>query len=317
MTALPVVGDGGMMMLNHPWGDPLFGRDIGYLRAIKFDPRKRVEKRPMLTKRPGGLHRNMDWNVIEVINGSDMSELMQTRVLWHSLLAQGFIAPGTGNSDSHGMTDGQLGWARNWVQDVDDGRRLLGGDVRRRDSRRQARRGQRHRRARRALRPRRRLQADSSRTGDELKITVKRAAVDSRRGSSRRDVEGHADHREGAAAAGDPFGNETTRYSARSRSTLTKDDFVIVEAGMRYPLAADLDDDGVPDTTDNNRDGVVDLPRCRSRRSIRPLVAPPDPVDPADPRSLITRMTPGAWPEGFANPLLVDVDGNGWTPPGL
>ena len=58
----------------------------------------------------------MDWNVIEIINGSDMSELMQGRTLWHSLLAQGYIAPGAGNSDSHGMTDDHLGWARNWVR---------------------------------------------------------------------------------------------------------------------------------------------------------------------------------------------------------
>src|SRR5690606_19442952 len=56
------------------------------------------------------------WNVIEIINGGDMSEMMQTRTLWHSLLAQGYLAPGTGNSDSHSMTDDQLGWARNWVQ---------------------------------------------------------------------------------------------------------------------------------------------------------------------------------------------------------
>src|SRR5690606_7949909 len=46
---------------------------------------------------------------------SDATELMKARVVWHSLLAQGFVVTGAGNSDSHSMTDQQLGWARNWV----------------------------------------------------------------------------------------------------------------------------------------------------------------------------------------------------------
>ena len=82
----PLVGDGGMMMLNHPWGEPLFGRDQGYLRAIKFDPRVPIGERSPLLQRPAGHHRNLDWTIIEIINGSDMSELMQARTLWHALL---------------------------------------------------------------------------------------------------------------------------------------------------------------------------------------------------------------------------------------
>jgi hypothetical protein len=32
---------------------------------------------------------------------------------------------------------------------------------------------------------------------------------------------------------------------------------------------------------------------------------------------LVSRVAPHAWPEGFTNPLFIDVDGNGWTAPGL
>lgn len=317
MVALPgSAGEDGMMMLNHPWGDPLFGRDIGYLRAIKFDPRKRVENQPMMVKRPGGFHRNMDWNVIEIINGSDMSEMMQSRVLWHSLLAQGFITPGTGNSDSHGMTDGQLGWARNWVQtsttvigfssakfdaDIREGKLVAGNGIVVLVE--LAGRGVGFRPVHPA-------------PGDKLKITVKAPPwipVEEVRLVTSKGTQIVASE----LPQPDPFGTETTRYTGEVALALDKDDFVIVEAGMHYPLAADLDNDGVPDTTDNNRDGVVNFEDIATGEDIGPLIALPDPVDPADPRYLITRITPGAWPEGFANPLLVDVDGNGWTPPGL
>ena len=37
------------------------------------------------------------------------------------------------------------------------------------------------------------------------------------------------------------------------------DAWIVVETGMKLPLSADLeDDDGLPDTTDNNGDGRVD-----------------------------------------------------------
>ena len=84
-----------------------------------------------------------------------------------------------------------------------------------------------------------------------------------------------------------------------------------------YPLAADLDDDGVVDTTDNNGDGRVDEDDVEEDEDTGPLVAPPDPTDPADRRYLLTRLVPGAWPEGFTNPVFIDVDGAGWIAPGL
>jgi hypothetical protein len=320
----PLIGEGGMRMLNHPWGEPLFGRDQGYLRAINFDPRVPIDDRSRLLASPAGGHRNIDWNLIEIINGGDMSEMMQARTLWHALLAQNFIAPGAGNSDSHGITDGQLGWARNWVQvatqvvgfdagmfdaAVRDGRMIAGNGIVVLVEVGPAigtRRGL-------GLTPHVAAPTDivDITVNASPWIPVEEVRIVTSQGTrvlARLDV------------VTDPLGTDVRRYHAQvplAELVSGRDDFLIVEAGMSFPLAADLDDDGVLDTTDNNRDGVVDDADVEEDEDVGPLQAPPDPTDPADPRFLITRIVPGAWPEGFANPLLIDVDGNGWTPPGL
>jgi hypothetical protein len=315
----PLVGDDGMMMINHPWADSQFGRDLGYLRAINYDPRLpiRAGANAALLRRPGGLARNVDWNAIEVLNGSGVGELMRARTLWFSLLAQGVIAPGTGNSDSHGLIDGQLGWARNWVQ---ASTQVVGFDPRRLN---------------RAVREGRMIagtgvvvlveivRADGTRrglgftphvlqTGDVLDVTVKAAPwipVDEVRIATSRGTTVVA---QGASA-------DLVRFHLQLplATLVDRDDFIVVEAGLAYPLAADLDDDGVLDTTDNNGDGRVDEDDVEADEDTGPLVAPPDPIDPADRRFLLTRLVPGAWPEGFANPVFIDVDGGGWTAPGL
>jgi hypothetical protein len=122
------------------------------------------------------------------------------------------------------------------------------------------------------------------------------------------------------AQPSDPFGTAgVLRFSGKVliADLISRDDFVIVEAGLPYPLLADLDDDGVGDTTDNNRDGVVDASDVEEDEDTGPAEAPLDPEDPADPRYWMTRVVPRSFPAGFANPVLIDVDGDGWTPPGL
>lgn len=322
----PLVGDDGMMMLNHPWGEPQFGRDLGYLRAIKFDPRVPIDDRSRLVARPRGQRRNLDWNVIEIINGADASELMQARTLWHSLLAQGYLAPGAGNSDSHGMTDDQLGWARNWVQAptqvagfdaaafdaaVRDGRMIAGNGIVVLVE------------VGSAAGPRRGLGFTPYVPGpdDVVDITVKAAPwipVQQVRVVTSRGTQVIAE----VPRAVDPFGTEVVRYHAQvPLASLVdpsgRDDFLIVEAGMAYPLAADLDDDGVLDTTDNNGDGHVDAADVEDDEDVGPLQMPLAPSDPADDLFLLSQLATGAWPEGFANPIFIDVDGSGWTPPGL
>jgi hypothetical protein len=319
----PLVGDDGMMMLNHPWSGALNGRHQGYLNAIKFDPRVPIGPGSRLLERPAGQHRNLDWSIIEIINGGDMTELMQARPLWHSLLAQGYIVPGAGNSDSHGITDDALGWARNWVQ-ADT--QVIGFDAHTFDA---------------ALRDGRMIAGNGvvvlvevgppngprrglgftpyhPQPGDVIAITVKAAPwvpVQEVRIVTSKGTQVIAQ----VPRPANPFGTDVIRYKGQLpiASLVAADDFLIVEAGMAYPLAADLDNDGVLDTTDNNGDGVVDQDDVAKDEDTGPLQPPADPTDPGDIRFLITQLVRGAWPEGFANPIFVDLDGNGWTPPGV
>ncbi len=328
----PLVGAHGVAQLNHPWSDPQSGRDLGYLRAIDFDPRLPVDDRAsnnwMLLDRPGGPdhHRNLDWSAIEVMNGADQVEHQKARVLWLSLLAQGFVAPGTGNSDSHGLTDAQLGWARNWV---DAGTTVIGFDADAFDDAVRAGKlvagngivvtveiGTAMQRRGLGLAP------YVVKPGDQLFITVRAAPwvpVDEVRIVTSEGTRVLAKGSELAQPV-DPFGVAgIVRYEASVpvSSYVTRDDFLIVEAGLPFPIAGDLDDDGVPDTSDNNGDGVVDKRDVEPDEDTGPFTPTRDPIDRDDPRYWVTRVVPGAWPIGFANPLILDVDGNGWTPPGL
>jgi hypothetical protein len=253
--------------------------------------------------------------------------MQKARVLWSSLLAQGFVAPGAGNSDSHSLNDNQLGWARNWVDAgttvgafdpnkfnsaVRDGRFVAGNGVIV-----LVEIGQ-------ATGPRRGLGLTPyiPVAGDSVFITVLAppwVPVDEVRLVTSKGTEVLARGNE-LMQPPDPLGTAgTVRYRASFplAGRFAADDFFFVEAGLTYPLAADLDDDGVPDTTDNNGDGVVDELDVDPDKDAGPIQPPPDPTNPADPRFLITRVVRGAYPMGFANPILVDVDGNGWTPPGL
>ncbi|MDQ3367670.1 MAG: CehA/McbA family metallohydrolase [Myxococcota bacterium] len=324
----PLVGADGMMMLNHPWDEPVFGRDLGYLRAIEYDPRVPITEGSTLLKRPAGGHRNLDWNLIEIINGADAAELQKARVLWFALLAQGFVVPGTGNSDSHGLTDAQLGWARNWVDA--GGMTAATFDARRFD---------------------RAIQAGKLVAGTGIVVTATVGPPDGPRVAVGLtpyvpgpddvleinvrappwvpvdEVRVVTSRGERVLAAGpmllrvgDPFGTAgVQRYQTyvQLADLVDRDDFIVVEAGLPYPLAADLDDDGVPDTSDNNGDGVVDERDVEEDEDTGPIGAPPDPENPLDPRWALTRVVPGAWPRAFVTPILIDRAGDGWDPPGL
>jgi hypothetical protein len=99
----------------------------------------------------------------------------------------------------------------------------------------------------------------------------------------------------------------------------------------------------VPETTDNDGDGKVDLAdvaeaaradcyacpsadkRCKpgdlkgsGPSSCGPLDEPPAPADDTDARFHFNAVTPGGFPLAFTNPLLLDRDGDGkFTGPGL
>lgn len=327
--------DVGIHMLNHPWDETVFGRDLGYLRAIGFDPRVPIPEVDdgsnngvLMRGLPGG-KRNIDFDLVELQNGGTLTQVLKTRPLWFSLLSQGFVRVAGASSDSHSMSDAQLGYGRTWV-DIDrdfslfdpvlfnfrlkEGRAVGGngafilaalgtgaGD----------RRGPR-------------LEPYVPSGGDTLEIEVRAApwipVTEIRLVTS-----------SGARvlASGDELTHPASPLAAgpvvRYRATVPldqivsgRDDWFIIEAGLPLFQAADLDDDGVPDTTDNNGDGVIDAADIADPEDDSgPLASPADPSDRADPRYYMTRVVPGGWPYSFTNPFFVDLAGDGWDAPGL
>ena len=342
----PLIGPDGVVMLNHPWDEPQFGRDLGYLRAIEFDPRRPIPPAPdgssngMLLEAPGGGRRNIDFDVVELQNGAGVEQYLRARVVWAALIGGGHVRAAASSSDSHSLADAQLGYGRTLVAPVAAGAgagapfdpatfepaafnralregRTAGGNgvvvIARIVSGAGARGVS--------------LWPHALSPGDLLEIEVRAppwipvtevrvlssAAPDGR-------VVASADELDHPA---DPLGTAgvvrwTGSIPLAELVAGAGDDWIAIEAGLPLPAVADLDDDGVPDTTDNDGDGVID------ERDIEdpdddggPLRQPADPLDRSDPRGPMTRVVPGAWPLGFTGPLLIDRDGGGWNPPGL
>ncbi|MBK7197784.1 MAG: PHP domain-containing protein [Myxococcales bacterium] len=327
----PLIGADGVRMINHPWDEPQFGRDLGYLRAIGFDPRRPVPTTDdgtpngALARRPGGGHANLDWDALEVGNGAGADEWQKNRLLWFALASAGHPVVGTANSDSHGLRDNQLGWGRTWVE---AGTPIGATDAAGFD---------------RALKagkvvagsgvfiavtigppgaPRRGLGLAPvvPQPGDVVTIEVRAAPwipVTSVRAVTSRGERALAADLVGPA---DPFGVDgVVRWRGEvplAELVAGADDWLVIEAGLPPPRYADLDDDGVPDTGDNDGDGDVDLDDVEPDEDVGPIANPPDPTDPADPRFVMTRLVPESWPYGFTGLLLIDVAGDGWTAPG-
>lgn len=327
----PLIGADGVRMINHPWDEPTFGRDLGYLRAIEFDPRAPIPARDdgtangTLARTPAGGHANLAWDVMEVQNGAGADEWMKTRTLWFALIGAGHPVPGAANSDSHGLRDNQLGWGRTWVE---VGAELASTTPATFD---------------RALKagavcagsgvfievtvgpsgaPRRGLSLAPvvPRPGDVVAITVRAAPwipVTQVRAVT---AAGERVLVSDLPAPADPFGTEgVVRWRgelALAELVVGADDWIVIEAGLPPPPYADLDGDGVLDTGDNDGDGVVDARDVEEDEDVGPIENPPDPEDESDPRFHMTRVVPRSWPIGFTSPLLVDLAGDGWDPPG-
>lgn len=321
----PLLAPSGLAMMNHPWEDAQTGRDLGWLRAVKWDPREPLPaaddgtRAGLLVRRPAGGRSNLAVELIEVLNGRSIVRYQQHRVLWDALTAQGHVFAGTANSDSHGLTDAQVGWPRNLVRapaPFDEEAFLaalrrgevvgtngpvleatLGGVAP-------------------ALEP-------ISPGGDTTVVVRVRAAPWIPTQTVVLRVNGVEVARETLAAAPDPLGDapidDEVSFDLAPWLAAGDDVWVSVEAGLfPLPAVADLDDDGVPETTDNDGDGDVDLGDVEPGEDAGPFLDPPcpEPWD-DDPRVHLCAVEPGTWPIAFTNPWLVDVDGDGtWRAPG-
>ncbi len=100
-----------ILQLNHPLGSGLAFSLESYLSHLgvagePFDPSVALSATQnaalIETSGDSGL-RDIDFDVIELLNGPSMDNYRLTRAAWFSLILQGELRPGTANSDSHDL----------------------------------------------------------------------------------------------------------------------------------------------------------------------------------------------------------------------
>jgi hypothetical protein len=315
--------------LNHPWAASEFGRDLGFPRAIHLDLRVPLPASDDGTNagiyvRRHGAFGNGDHDSQEVMNGSQNDLFLAYRAFWFYLLDQGIVKVGTANSDSHSLTDNTIGTPRTIVYtqtragtafDVGAFNRALkagrafgtNGPII--DAVLQDDAGN-HDFGSAPIRPG---------ANARLRIVVSAApwvAVE----EVRVIVNGQVVRTIAANPQPDPFG---TTGLLRVDATVpladvltgSGDAWIVIEAGHKLPLAGDLGGgltdgpDGVPDTTDNNGDGVVDQADVAEGSDYGPLKGAPEPPR-DDPRWHFFQLN-GGHPLAFTNPFLIDRNGNG------
>ncbi len=361
--------DTGVIQLNHPWADVEFGRDLGFPRAIGTrltDPLPRVfdGTGPSLFSRvpDGATFANSDYDAQEVMNSTNSELLLAYRALWFYYLNQGIVKVGTANSDSHSLTDSVLGTPRNIVRtDVTVARWdevAFNADVKQghvmgtngplitaviRDGARTLDPGVA------AITPAAdailEIAVDSPAwvPVQQVRVVVNGSSVLIRPDAIDRTnnfLQPGLIHRLTASVA-----LSTLLPGTR---TSTKDAWIVVEAGAALAATADLDCDGVPDTTDNNGDGDVDYrdvdrngdgvvsatdvdgvsgPQpCQAaygqdasveRPDVGPMVYAQPARNDFDNGYAFSVMTPGSFVYAFTNPFVIDRNGDGYQGPGL
>ncbi|HEX8437095.1 CehA/McbA family metallohydrolase [Archangium sp.] len=324
-----------LAQLNHPWSDAEFGRDLGYPRALALNTLKNLPARDdgtnagMYVRAPKGGFANNGQHAQEVMNGTQNDMLLPYRAFWFYGLGQGQLVTGTANSDSHSLTDNTVGLPRNIV--YTETRPGPGFDTARFNA---------------ALKS----GASFGTNGPVIEATVDTATGPRRYGLTPLVPSADAKLRLKVSAAPwvpveevriivngsvvktldasalshptDPFGAEgLVRYEGTlalsELVTRAGDAWLVVEAGRRLPPAADFGGpggegpDGIPDTGDNNGDGVADRNDIAKGASYGPLKTPTPPSSEADPVFHFAQVVTGGYPMAFTNPFLLDRNGNG------
>jgi hypothetical protein len=356
MDGLFQLDTAGVRQLNHPYQVAKLGRDQGYAKAIGYDPTTPIPKAPAdgytfaanaLARTPPdpttggpGRHQNMGWDVEEVMTGASRADWLRYRALWFSLLNQGFLHAGTANSDSHSLSVERIGYPRNLVWGKHDKTNLgnaseltaFDDDVRAGhlegtngpflDVNIDDGTGTLYRSDLRApittLTPAATLNVTVTAAPwipvDEVRVFVngveRPIPVDQvRLFSSGVQVENTFQGTDaGALDVSSKFlaGNSdhlsiTPNYTPLIKIPLASllpgsgDAWIVVEAGMTQTTPPDTDGDGLPDLPGTDVPMRVD----------------------GDERFDVEAIAPGVWPTAFTNPFLLDLDGGGWTAPGL
>lgn len=320
--------DVGVIQLNHPWGGLQFGRDFAWPTAIGLDttlplPTRDDGSGPALFLRtpPGARHSNADYDVQEVMNGTNNAVFQQYRRVWHYLLNEGVVRGGTANSDSHSLTDNVLGTPRTLVwtdQTIGAGFDLAAFDESVREGRMLGTNGPVLEVSMGGRTP---SLTPFAASGEPLRVRVTAAPwvpIDEVRILVNGEV---VETLQPDVVPRDPFGTaDLERLDTTVDLDLPSGDaWIVVEAGARLVENADLDCNGIPDTGDNDGNGKIDWrdvadlteqPTTTCYDTVGPLLEPARP-EWGSPGFLFERVTPGGHPMAFTNPLLIDGDGDG------
>lgn len=106
IRALPT---GALLQLNHPRSRSGDVKDLNFFTHLSVSgepfqptlPLSAAPNRTLLERDPGGGLRDLDFDLIEVMNGHSMRQFLMTRADWYALLLQGEFRPAVANSDSH------------------------------------------------------------------------------------------------------------------------------------------------------------------------------------------------------------------------
>jgi hypothetical protein len=100
LQSLRGLGDDVVVQINHPRA-----AGIGYFATAGLDVRALTAPANM----------SMDFDAVEVLNGKRVAEVEVLLADWFWLLARGRAVTAVGNSDSHGIVDGEVGFARTYL----------------------------------------------------------------------------------------------------------------------------------------------------------------------------------------------------------
>jgi len=307
----------GIRQVNHPFSETKLGRDQGFMRMIQYDPRTPIAPHAsfaadVLLRAPGGKHRNLDWDVQEVMTGASRRDWLRYRTIWFSLLSQGILRAGAANSDTHSLSVERVGYPRNLVFGMNDRHSFsleqFDADVR--------------------------AGHMVGTNGPIIEATVDDGTGKTLSPSLTPFPADPANARLTVSVTAAPWIPVTEVRifvnGAQVRTIAVGDFFSAVDhfgaqpasAKLTVPLAtllpaqgdawlvveAGLEQETPPDDEDGKSDGLPDLSDAD---------LPTRPRDTTDPRFDVEAVAPGIWPAAFTNPFLLNLDGGDWVAPGL
>ncbi len=339
--------DIGVVQLNHPVGGLQFGRNYGWISATGMTMTEPPQEdydgtgQSLLLHTPDGADfSNVDFDVQEVMNGTENEALLAYRAFWFYLLNHGIVRAGTANSDSHTLTENVVGSPRNvvWSDTTFEAFDLGTFDAALRDGRSIGTNG--------PVIEATVVDTGGVRTpsvlpfapnGDATLDIVITAAPWVPIEEVRVIVNGAVARTFTAELAhpADPFGVEgllrlDASVALADLLPTSGDAWIVIEAGAPLADNEDLDCDGIPDTGDTNGDGVIDatdvdtdgsgvldaddaLPEADENGCLSatgPVADPPEP-ERGTPAWYFRAVTPPhGYPMAFTNPFLVDRDGD-------